>query len=222
LVDALDRNTFPVMRSLLLFALTLSLLGCRAQQEPEGQHSDKEVGGPCEGCEALFEFGERELSDRDTLPAFIGSEEKLILTGTVYEEDGRTPASGIIVYAYHTDNTGVYPKQGNETGWGKRHGILRGWARTGKDGRYTFHTTKPAAYQDGGEPAHIHITVKEPGLTAYYIDDVLFENDTLLTEAVRARQPERGASGIVSLRDEAGVLIAERDIVLGRNIPGYR
>jgi protocatechuate 3,4-dioxygenase beta subunit len=211
-----------MQRTFRLIALVWIFVSCKGPNVTDGPQSDNAVGGPCEGCEAIFEFGERVLSDRDTLPAFMGSDEKLILTGTVYQQDGRTPAAGVIVYAYHTDTTGRYPKQGNEIGWGKRHGTLRGWARTGKDGRYTFHTTKPAAYPDGGEPAHIHITVKEPGLTAYFIDDVLFANDTLLTEAVRARQPERGASGIVSLRDEAGVLIAERDIVLGRNIPGYR
>lgn len=210
------------MRSFFLVAFTVNILACNAQNESEVQAVDRKVGGPCEGCTALLEFGDRELSNRDTLPGYTGSSEKLVLTGTVYAQDGRTPASGIIVYAYHTDGTGVYPVQGHETGWGKRHGTLRGWVRTGKDGRYTFFTTMPAAYPDGREPAHIHLTVKEPGLIPYFIDDVLFENDLLLTQAVRDKQPQRGAGGIVSLREEAGVPIAERDIVLGQNIPGYR
>jgi len=209
------------MRTLPLFALALTFLGCNAQQTSVEQHPDREVGGPCEGCEALFEFGDRQLSYRDTLVAFFSSEQQLKLTGTVFQSDGRTPAHGVVLYAYHTDGTGAYPLRGDERGWDKRHGYLRGWVRTGKDGRYTFLTSMPAAYPDGTEPAHIHMTVKEPGLIPYYIDDVLFENDPLLTEAVRKRQPQRGGSGIVTLREEQGMLIAERDIVLGRNIPGY-
>lgn len=209
------------MRSLLLFLAALNFLGCNAQQDAGEQRPAREVGGPCEGCEALLEFGDRELSDLDTLPSFLRSGHRLKVTGTVFQSDGRTPAEGIIVYAYHTDTTGRYPKHGDETGWGKRHGHLRGWVRTGKDGRYAFLTTMPAAYPDGSEPAHIHMTVQEPGLIPYYIDDLLFENDPLLMEAMHQRQPQRGGSGIVRLRDEDDMRIAERDIVLGRNIPGY-
>ena len=49
----------------------------------------------------------------------------------------------VIIYIYHTDQHGIYPTTGNETGWGKRHGFIRSWAKTGKDGKYTFYTFRP-------------------------------------------------------------------------------
>ncbi|MBX2980783.1 MAG: intradiol ring-cleavage dioxygenase [Flavobacteriales bacterium] len=155
------------------------------------------------------------------MPAHATGGIDLRLEGVIYHHDGRTPAEGIILYAYHTDNTGLYPKHGTETGWGRRHGQLRGWVRTGPDGRYGFMTTLPAPYPDLTEPAHIHLTVKEPGLIPYYIDDVVFEQDTLVNTAYRAKQVDRGGNGIVSLHTVDGMLTCDRDIVLGWNIPEY-
>ena len=55
------------------------------------------------------------------------------------EADG-APAAGIIVYAYQTDATGIYPRGST------RHGRLRGWVRTDEAGRYRFDTIRPGAY----------------------------------------------------------------------------
>ena len=181
----------------------------------------KIVGGGCEGCEAIFEFGEKDLHPIDTLPGFESSEPKLKLTGTVFQRDGKTPASGVILYVYHTDRTGIYPKKGDETGWGRRHGYLRGWIKTDESGRYTFYTFRPAAYPDGSEPEHIHLTVKEPDKNDYYLDDFMFENDPILSQQKRALLTNRGGSGIGSPKQENGILTFNRDITLGLHIPDY-
>lgn len=39
--------------------------------------------------------------------------EKLIISGTIYKADGRTPYPNVILYAYHTDSKGYYSKTGN-------------------------------------------------------------------------------------------------------------
>ncbi len=44
---------------------------------------------------------------------------------------------------------------------------------------------KPAAYPGRTDPAHIHITIKEPDKSEYYIDDFLFDDDPLLIEHER-------------------------------------
>jgi protocatechuate 3,4-dioxygenase, beta subunit len=94
---------------------------------------------------------------------------------------------------------------------------LRGWLRTGADGRYRIETVKPGTYPTRAEPAHIHFTLTPPGQPERYVDDVVFEGDPLLTAAHRARLQQRGGSGIVRLsRDPSGVLRATRDIYLGR------
>ena len=52
--------------------------------------------------------------------------ERLVVVGTVYLEDGLTPAPGVLIYAYHTNAQGKYPKRGDEAGNGRLHGYLRG------------------------------------------------------------------------------------------------
>lgn len=180
------------------------------------------LGGPCEGCEALLEYGNRKLNALDTLPDFKDNEPKMIIRGTVYEADGKTPANGVIIYTYHTNREGVYPTKGNEQGWAKRHGYIRGWTKTDAKGQYTFYTFKPATYPSRTEPAHVHLTVKEPGKQEYWIDSIQFENDELLTENVRNRMRNRGGSGVITLKSEGSYLLAKRDIILGLNIPSYR
>jgi len=119
------------------------------------------------------------------------------------------------VYAYNTNAAGVYPKRGNETGNGRRHGYLRGWARTGADGRYALHTIRPGAYPGRNDPAHIHVTITPPSAEEYWIDEVVFNDDPLLTADRRSKLPNLGGSGIVSpVRNARGVLIATRNITL--------
>lgn len=60
--------------------------------------------------------------------------ERLIVTGTVFEKDGRAPAADVRIYIYHTNSEGVYPKRGDERGNGSRHGYLRGWMQTDRHG----------------------------------------------------------------------------------------
>lgn len=195
--------------------ITSILTSCQAQ-------SSKKVGGPCEGCEAIFEYKNKQLTSVDTLPEFRRNEPKLKITGTVFKEDGKTPAENVIIYIYHTNRQGIYQTKGNETGWAKRHGFIRGWVKTGNDGHYTFYTFRPAAYPDGTEAEHIHITIKEPEKNEYYLDEYLFDDDPLLTQSIRNRLKNRGGSGIVKQKMEKGILTIKRNLILGKNIPDYK
>lgn len=172
--------------------------------------------GPCEGCEAVFEYGKQELQPVDTLPEFENNQPKLKLTGTIYHSDGKTPASDVILYVYHIDRTGRYPVKGNEEGWAKRHGYIRGWIKTDGSGRYNFYTLKPGSYDSN--PAHIHATVLEPNGRYYYIDDYNFKGDPNLQNH---HDEFQGGSGLVELKKEGNMVVAERDIILGLNVPGY-
>ena len=194
-----------------IFVITFASKAC--SQNPEL------VGGPCEGCEAVFEYGNRELTVVDTLPVPDHAGEKLKITGTIYQPDGETPAEDVILYIYHTDSEGVYPTLGDEEGWANRHGYLRGWIQTDESGEYSFYTTRPGSYSSN--PAHIHATILEPDGDYYYIDEIRFEEDPSL-ENVREYMDGRGGSGVVSLQRKNGIWVAERDIVLGQNVPGYK
>ena len=200
---------------LLTFLLVVQgLISCTAQRS-------NAVGGSCEGCEAIHEYGDKKLTAVDTLPEFKHASPKLKVTGTVFLNDGKSPAQNVIVYIYHTNRKGIYQTKGNEKGWAKRHGYIRGWIKTGKDGRYTFYTFRPAAYPDRSEPEHIHVTVKEPDRNEYYVDNILFDDDQLLTQDMRHRLKNRGGSGIVKTNVQDGILTIKRDIILGKNIPDY-
>ena len=202
---------------LFIFALTFS---CKGQSSSE---QEREVGGPCEDCVALLDYKELDLNptSTDTLPKFLETEPKLKITGTVYESDGKTPAKDIILYVYHVDRNGIYKPSDNPVSWERRHGQYRGWLKTDEDGTFSFYTFRPTSYPGSSEPQHIHIYVKEPHTIPYYIDSYLFESDPSLTEAKKRSEKNRGGSGIIKLEENNGLWTANRDIILGLNIPDY-
>lgn len=207
---------------MLIAAASCDENNTKAQSRQSGTQNAK-VGGPCEGCEAIYEsiLPFDRLNYTDTLADFSEAGPKLMITGTIYKADGKTPAPNTILYIYHTDQKGRYPKKGNETGWGKRHGYIRGWIKTDEKGRYVIYTIKPAAYPGGNTPAHIHAIIKEPDYNEYYIDDFQFDDDPLLTATERKRLKNQGGDGIISLEKKENILLGKRDIVLGQNIPDY-
>lgn len=207
-----------------LFALSISCDGQvdnNTRTRQSSTHTVKLVGGGCEGCEGIFEYGAKQLSPVDTLPLFEENEPKLKVTGTIFKKDGKTPANGVILYIYHTNRKGIYETKGDEKGWARRHGHIRGWIKTDNSGSYTFYTFRPAAYPDGSEHEHIHVTVKEPDKNEYYLDDYAFDDDPLLTNKATQRFRNRGGSGITTPILENGMVTIHRDIILGLNIPDY-
>lgn len=174
----------------------------------------REIPG-CEGCEAASERDPQTLSPFIRLASADEPGEPLLLRGTVYKPDGKTPAPGVVLYVHHTNAAGVYGNGTNESVWSRRHGRLRGWLRTGADGKYEVHTIKPGQYPNRREPAHIHLTVWEQGKDPYWIDDVVFAGEPGVDADYRAERQNRGGPGIVQLKREAsGRWLAERDIVL--------
>lgn len=209
-------KAFIHLSFLLLFA------GCR-QSNSQVNGKKTHIGGPCEGCEAIYETRTpfSDLNEVDTLPVFNEPGTKLVISGTVFKADSKTPAPGVVLYVYHTDQSGRYRMTGNETGWAKRHGSIRGWIKTNEKGQYKFYTMRPASYSKTGPPAHIHITLKEPDKNEYWIDEFHFDDDPLLKTEVRKAMENRGGNGILQLDEKDGVYYGERNIYLGRNIPGY-
>jgi protocatechuate 3,4-dioxygenase beta subunit len=174
------------------------------------------IGGPCEGCELVFAEIPETLLSRARIAPPDEPGESLIIEGVVTDQDGR-PAVGVIVYAYHTDATGIYPPAST------RHGRLRGWAQSDEMGRYRFDTIRPGAYPGRSVAQHVHMHVIEPGVATYWITSIVFSDDPLLTDTRRRQALDgRGGSGLVKpIRDEAGVWHVHRDIELGKNVPGY-
>ena len=172
----------------------------------------------CEGCEASEERAPEGMPSRVQLASAQEPGERLLLTGRVLATDGATPVKGVVVYAHHTNADGLYATGSPDRLWSRRHGGLRGWARSDETGRYAFDTIKPAPYPDMTIPAHIHLYIKEADRRPYYIDDVVFEGEFGVTDAYRARSEMRGGDGVVRLgRRSDGSWTAERDIRLERH-----
>lgn len=199
------------------FTKILALIISTLLSSTFGFSQTKLLGGPCEGCEAIFEFGDRELNSVDTLPEFYSDGVQIKVTGIVYEMDGMTPAKDVILYIYQTNEKGVYPQKGNEKGWARRHGYLRGWVKTDVEGKYSFFTQKPHFY--GNEPAHIHLTILEPDGSYYWLGAFLFEGDSNLKDReINNPNPRGGSNGVMSLEQEEGILTGRRNIVLRKSI----
>lgn len=209
IIELLDEGaTLRHSKNLLLI---LVLLCCGASRETEPV-----IGGPCEGCEFVFDGMPAQLDSSSRIAPPSEPGEPLIIEGTMRRGDGN-PVEGIIVYAYHTNASGIYPHGST------RHGSLRGWAMTDANGNYRFDTIRPGAYPGRTIPQHVHMHVIEPGRSTYYIDDILFDDDPLLTSGRRQSMlPGRGGEGLCHPeKDAEGVWYVRRDIVLGMNIPGY-
>ncbi|MEY2499057.1 MAG: protocatechuate 3,4-dioxygenase, beta subunit [Verrucomicrobiota bacterium] len=164
-------------------------------------------GAPCGSC-----IAPADLSWKTVVTSAKEPGEPLIISGTIYQPDGK-PASGVVLFIYHTDATGYYNEKDDAS-----HPRLKGWMKTGADGRYEFRTIKPAPYPHRTTPAHIHAHVYGPDYSERSIDDYWFEGDPFINAKELARIKEQGETpAIVSLkRDGAGVLRGGRDITLKR------
>jgi protocatechuate 3,4-dioxygenase beta subunit len=124
-----------------------------------------------------------------------------VVRGRVLQADGGRPAAGVVVFAYQTDDSGVYAKPGLEG----RPWRLKGWARTDAQGRFEFTTIRPAPYPAGGVPAHIHVTLIADCCGRQFYD-LMFDDDPLATPAYRARFAQAGEHGLYgAVRSEGGV-----------------
>jgi len=169
------------------------------------------IGGPCEGCEWVFDDLPKVLASRARIAPEGQPGAPMTIEGTVLTPAGK-PAANIIVYAYHTNAGGLYPPAGN------RHGSLRGWARTDAGGHYRFDTIRPGAYPGREVAEHVHMHVVEPGVGTYFIQNLEFLDDPLQT--TRHREG-RGGNGLVMPERRDGTWHARRDIALGQNIHDY-
>jgi protocatechuate 3,4-dioxygenase beta subunit len=97
---------------------------------------------------------------------------RITVHGQVLAPDGRTPAPGVIVYAYNTDAEGYYGE--NRTEYPPR---LYGWMQTDQDGRFTLHTIFPGRYPHMNVLPHIHFSLWGAGYPLQWVDELTFQDD---------------------------------------------
>lgn len=228
----MKRNTFiRMLPGILAMPLLLPAASCNPGSTSVQSDSlladmanDEVVGDYCDGCEAMYEGMPplQDITSAANIPGKGEPGERLIVKGSVYKPDGVTAARDVILYIWHTDANGYYsPSPGQRHG--RRHGHLRGWLKTDADGHFEINTIRPAPYPGENIPAHLHILVKEPGKTLYYIDEVWFDDDPYVTPALRQKAEKRGGDMIIHLnKDKKSVWHGALAINLGFNIPNYK
>jgi protocatechuate 3,4-dioxygenase, beta subunit len=151
------------------------------------------------------------VSWRMAFPVTKEDGEPMIISGTVYKTDGKTPAPNTLIYFYHTDKYGIYGREGQP-----QHGRFRGWMLTDAKGRYEFVSIRPASYPNSTQSQHVHMTVTTIDSREDWIDSILFEGDKFLTTREREWSGKRGGfNPIVTLeKGKDGIMRATRDIQL--------
>lgn len=106
-----------------------------------------------------------------------------VVHGTVLDAAGK-PASSVGVFAYQTDNTGLYAQPGAADPW-----RLKGWAVTDAQGRFEFRTIRPAPYPGRTIAAHIHLSFVT-SCCGRQSSEVMFDDDPIATPEYRERNRE--------------------------------
>ncbi|WP_246431448.1 hypothetical protein [Winogradskyella flava] len=163
----------------------------------------------------IYDRAESQLSNTDTIPDYRSKTNKLKLTGIVYQNDGVTPAKDVILFIEQPDENGDFDlrRSGDE-----RYVFHRSWVKTDENGRYTFYTFVPGNDRRYNQMQQIFPTIKEDSKSEIKLESLLFNDDPLLTKRCRKRLAKKGhETRILDTKEENGVLIANKDIVLPKH-----
>lgn len=191
------------------------LIGCRpeafAQSESAILRRIKQNALPTGGEWSGAIDAPSHVSWKTVLAKATDEGEPIIISGTVFAKDGKTPAPNILIYFYHTDMYGIYGRAGQH-----KHGKFRGWMLTDDKGRYEFCSIRPASYPNSTQSQHVHMTVTGVDHKEDWIDSILFEGDKFVTTRERENAGKKGGfNPIVTMeKNSSGILTARRDIQL--------
>lgn len=199
---------------LLLLISTLSLNTNTIDAQDYASNTD-EVIENYKKRSPVYDYTETNLNNTDTIPDFDSKQNKLKISGIIYQSDGVTPAKDVILYFSQPDENGDYKMEKDE--FRKRYVHHQGWVKTDADGRYTIYTFMPGKYIRSKELKKIHRIIKEPGKAEYEIAPFFFNDDPVipdLTLACRAK----AVRSMLRIEKEGNMLIATKDIKLNKDI----
>lgn len=213
-----QENRRDFLKRVSTVALAMPFLANCASAQKTAEASDLElikknaIQGDCNWCGAKdfpADVGWRSVLAKDGEKG-----EPLVVSGTVFLPDGKTPAPNTLIYAYHTDTEGIYGKDGEPL-----HGRFRGWMLTDEQGRYEIRSIKPASYPNSTIAAHIHMTLTGATFKEDWIDSVLFEGDKFISIREREKAGKKGGfNPILTFEKKSdGTLYGIRDIQLPKD-----
>jgi catechol 1,2-dioxygenase len=93
--------------------------------------------------------------------------------GTIFRQDGKTPAKGALVEIWHCNENGVYDNTSDDY-------VYRAAFKTSADGKYHFRTIHPVPYSAGQtsvRPAHIHLRISGESGSQDLVTQIYFKGD---------------------------------------------
>lgn len=212
-----NRRDFIKRTGLLAVSLPL-IMGCKSETFAENSNEDilsliKKNAVQYDGEWNGAKNAPKDVSWKTVLSNNEDKGEKMLISGTVFQSDGKTPAPNVLIYIYHTDIEGYYGRNDEH-----KHGRYRGWMLTDKQGRYEFQTIKPAPYPENRFAAHIHTTLTTQTMKEDWIDNYLFEGDKLISARERQDAGKKGGfNPILKLeKGKNGIWTSTRNIQLMR------
>jgi protocatechuate 3,4-dioxygenase beta subunit len=199
----------------LLFCLIFVLSFNTTISAQESANSSMEIPLNYKNRNALYDYYEKQLNNVDTVPDYTSKLNKIKISGTIYQSDGKTPAKDVILFIHQPNEDGDYilKRDANR----KRYVYHRAWIKTDTDGKYTFYTFIPGKYDRSKELKQIHRTIKEPGKEAYELVSFFFDDDPLLPELTLACRA-RAVGSMLRLQKQDSMYVATRDIKLPKSI----
>ena len=146
--------------------------------------------------------------------------EVMHLSGTIFEKDGKTPLSDVLIESWQCDEHEHYDNASDDY-------VFRGAVKTGKDGRYAFKTIVPVPYKDGDDwrPAHIHMRISSKGHQDL-ITQIYFKGDPHIAKDASAASSQ-SVNRILEIKNNSLNKNAVKfDVVMGKsfalNDAGYK
>jgi len=125
------------------------------------------------------------LSERARIAPASEPGTPLRISGVVVGPDGVTPQAGVVVFAYHTDDSGKYRERPGQP-W-----RLRGWVKTDAKGTFEFETIRPGPYPGRNVPAHVHLTIESASFGRQHAG-LQFADDPLVPATDREASKAKG------------------------------
>lgn len=141
----------------------------------------------------------------------------IVLKGSIFKENGKTPINNALVEIWHCDENEVYDNASDEYKY-------RGGQKTKADGKYEFKSILPVPYKadpnddSSWRPAHIHMRVSVPNQQDL-ITQIYFKGGKYVETDKWASSPQAVNRILTITKNKAGVSEIVFNVIMAKEIP---
>ena len=93
---------------LILFCLSYFLIANNPLIAQESAEASTAIPFNYKKRNAIYDYSENRLNNVDTIPDYNSKQNKLKISGTIYQSDGKTPAKDVILFIHQPNEDGDY------------------------------------------------------------------------------------------------------------------